>query len=202
MFKDKFQLTEPCEEKVSIISKVTSEDFWKNLRPGVYNEGLITFCDTENYGWNTLSEWTEIIGPKVLPVAFNPWGEVFIISFNDEIEASVLFPQDKGTVKLGANPFVYFDAFLSDEKLTKSLLDTDRFERVKEKHGALGYGQCFILRPYESLGGNQDDIDAYDKGTATVIGAWSVKFREAALTSAFRPAIKRLRLLMAADAGR
>jgi len=163
MFAEKFTLTGEASNHNSILGRYTKDEIWKNLRAGSYNEGLLIICDEEKYGPSTLEEWSHLVGDQALPIAITAWGDVFCVSFTQK-RFLFLFAQENKVTDLGQSIIPFFDNLLVDEGLKRSLLDYDRYNQVKGRLGPLPYGSCYILKPYQILGGDQKALENYTIG--------------------------------------
>ena len=163
MFTDNFKLTENSDNQISILSEYTTDELWKDIPAGSYNDGLLIICDKEKYGVHTLEEWSHLVGEEALPVAITAWGDVFCVSFTQK-RFLFLFSQENQVTDLGQSIVPFFDNLLTDEGLRSSLLDYDRYSIIREELGPLPYGSCYILKPYQILGGDQTQPKNYTIG--------------------------------------
>ncbi len=167
MFTTDFNLDTPAEHETSILSKVLKSEPWCNVKAGIYNSGLLTICDNANYDFNTLKEWAAHVGDEALPIAFTAWGEVLCISFTNR-RFYWLFPQENGASDLGDAADEILNNLLRDEKLSSALLDLERFNNLKENLPSLKYGECYIVKPYQMLGGDEKNPTNYKTGDVGV----------------------------------
>ena len=163
MFTDTFNLTEKASNPSSILGRYVIDDSWKAIETGSYNDGLLIICDDDKYGFHTLEEWSHLVGDEALPLAMNAWGEVFCISITKRC-LLFLFPQENRTIELGQSITPYLDNLLVDAKLKNTLLDYERYLPVKNHLGPLPYGSCYILKPYQVLGGDESNPENYSIG--------------------------------------
>tara|TARA_R110001599_G_scaffold299716_1_gene504766 strand:+ start:75 stop:620 length:546 start_codon:yes stop_codon:yes gene_type:complete len=160
MFNNEFTLTGKSPNPVSIISKASNLSDGENILAGVYDHGLITICDNSRFDFSTLKDWSAHIGEEALPLAYTAWGEVFCISYSHK-KLYWLFPIENGASDLGSSAFSILDNIKTDQKLASSLLDIERYKELSSMLPSLNYGECYILKPLQILGGNEQDPSAY-----------------------------------------
>lgn len=166
MFLDRFKQTESTDGD-SIISRIATVDALKELAPGVYNDGLFTVCDNRTFSDETLAEWSHLIGERTYPLGYSAWGDVYCVSMTHK-RTYWLYPQLDKAVDTGQNVSSILDNLLEDDALANELLERDRFNRLRPSLPKLAYGQCYILKPYEKLGGDPSDASAYKAGDVQI----------------------------------
>lgn len=167
MFQSDFKLDIAADHEISILSKVLKNEPWSQVKAGVYNDGLLTVCDNANFDFQTLEEWSEHVGEEALPVAYTAWGEVLCISYSRK-RFYWLFPQENGASDLGDGATEILDGLMQNPKLSSSLLDLPRFNKLRKSLPDIKYGECYILQPYQMLGGDETDPSLYKTGNVKV----------------------------------
>lgn len=164
---EEFVITAAQEGKQSIAQTIINNGPLASAKPGVYNNGLLTICAEGDFDFDTLSEWSSLVGERALPIAFNAWGDVFCASYSQE-RFLLLMPQENGIVDLGQSLNSFYESMPKSPELRESFLQFDLFQKVRPVIGELPYGSCYILKPYQILGGDPDSVSSYMVGHVAV----------------------------------
>jgi hypothetical protein len=122
------------------------------ILPGVYGSGLITLLD-EDISRSLLAEWTWLVPRSSAPFAVTGFGDVFFLDsgcgvyFLDVQAAHVEF--------VDASASWAINEFLAQPTIVEKVLRGSQLEALVAAHRAIRYGEVFILRPWEVLGGNR-----------------------------------------------
>lgn len=132
--------------------------------PGVYGRGLITFLD-EGASSTLFTEWVWLVPQTSLPFAITGFGDVFFfdpghgVYFLEVQAAHIEFVDAKASWAI--------NEFLAQSAIVEKVLRRSQLEQIVAAHRAIHYGEIFILRPWEVLGG-QREKGPYDIGKVDV----------------------------------
>lgn len=158
-FEERFKITEAVEGR-AIFSGFSKERRWADIKPGVYDDGLLTVCG-ESYKKFQLHSWEWLLGEKCMLMAFLAWGDFICVSFKER-KFYLVISQEGGKVCLGDNLESVFDYNLAAEIFFEKILLPDKFSEVCKAVGPLKYGECFVHDPWICLG-NEEEIQNYDR---------------------------------------
>ena len=154
IFEEMFERTDVIEGDTSF-SSIALEQRWRNISPGVYNNGLLTICNND-LPKNTLDNWTWLTGQNSLILGYLAWGDYIYISFDDK-KIYLVICQEGGKVCLGDNLESVFDYNLCNHNFLENVVLIQKFQLMQEKLGALKYGSCYVHQPYLMIGEEEDD---------------------------------------------
>ncbi|MGP4842945.1 T6SS immunity protein Tdi1 domain-containing protein [Marinobacter sp. 1Y8] len=162
-FADYFKMSEISQSSETTFqaSSFLKEEY-SYVKAGVYNGGLLTICDSQNFDEVTLNDWEWLVGKNSLIIGYLAWGDFICASLEHESFYLVLV-QEKHLVSLGNLLKGVFDVNLIDSGFRRELMWEDKFDTLKEKLGELSYGECFVPEPWPMLGG-KERLEDYKKG--------------------------------------
>ena len=152
-----FKLTTPSEGMSMVTTLLPAVE----LSPGIYDEGLLTVLDSE-LAMNLAREWQWLIQDDARPIAATGFGDFFF--FSEKHQAAYFIQVQKGKCTFVDRSIdVFFNDFLCIEGVRKEVLSQERMSAVAAHAGALEYGQCYIAKPWECIGGS-GKVDTFGKG--------------------------------------
>lgn len=134
------------------------------IRPGVYGRGLITILD-DAFARPLLTEWVWLVSSSSIPFAVTGFGDVFI--FDHENGVRFLEVQAAHLEFVDFNASWVVSEFIARPEVVEKVLRATNFEALVTAHRAIRYGEVFILRPWEMLGGDRRSC-LYDIGKLSV----------------------------------
>lgn len=147
------------ESKYLITQQANSEFVLPELgvEAGCYNDGLIQLVDKE-YSLNIdLTNWYLLCNLKneFQPICFTGFGFLFLYyALSDSVW--FLNTDDCSLTNIGIKPKEFLNGFLVFPSVVENTLAAPMFEQVcRKKSQTLNFGQCFILKPYIFLGGEE-----------------------------------------------
>jgi hypothetical protein len=97
-----------------------------------------------------------------VPFVFTAFGDLFL--FNSKSKLVSLFePQYSRLTEIEIDLKEFFEGFLCNDGIINDLIKKDYVSKVLDRSYQLSYGECYILKPWGLLGGN-DAPDNYEKG--------------------------------------
>jgi hypothetical protein len=132
---------------------------------GVYNEGEITLL-ADSFGLDGFSSWPREFWQGRSPLAVTAFGDFFFWS-REARQIDYLEVQRQKVIKAADDPSWFLEGLLTSQKIRAGLLREDLVKRVVARLGPLGYGKCFILEPWQMLGGS-DSPENYAVGDVEV----------------------------------
>jgi hypothetical protein len=162
-FEDLYKITDEIFNLKSMVSGFAIETRWKNLKTGVYNNGELTLCSVDSDEINILKNWEWFIGSNAKIILYTAWGD-FIYANYDKKEFFFVFSQKAIQENIGDSISGIFDGNLSDKDVIENILFLNKFNTVFNSFGGLKYGQCYILEPYQCLGGDETEFSNYKIG--------------------------------------
>ncbi|WP_354678215.1 T6SS immunity protein Tdi1 domain-containing protein [Cupriavidus plantarum] len=158
-FLERFSLAVPPDAEPNSISGSFG------IAAGMYAHGLISILD-KNLSISALSDWSQILGVSTVALASTAFGDVFFWSEND-LAIYYLEVQQGEAIRVGNNIAMFFEEFLTAENIINQVLRSDDFEKIRSKGEGLKYGECYIARPWQMLGGD-GDLESYQRGDLDV----------------------------------
>lgn len=158
-FIEKYKVT-CAAEGVSTFAPFSKEARWTDIKPGVYNKGLITICNN-SYDDSTLDAWEWLIGKNCLIVGYLAWGDFIYISF-DKKEFYIMLAQEQQNLCIGDNLESVFDYNLAADNFYEKIMLPDKFHEISSVLGELSFGECYVHEPWVALG-NKELISNYKK---------------------------------------
>ena len=140
-FQDSFSISEPVQPRLE-----RGAGIWA----GAYDAGLVSVLPKGKQ--ELLDEWRWLVPQDAEPVALTGFGDVFYRS------GGALHFLD---VQRGHTEFVdrdetwFFEEFLTNPEIRSSVLREPLFKELTRRHGGLRYRQCFVLEPWQLLGGQE-----------------------------------------------
>lgn len=159
-FKDSLQMTDACRSSDSKNGSSTLLD----LVPGTYGQGLISIL-ADSHGQGLLNNWVGSLhgSGSLVPIMYTGFGDVIVK--NREDSALYFLETQRGHMEFLDRDLKWMlDEFLLLPNIRETVLKQSKLTRLVNSHGALTYGQIFILQPWEMMGGDPDDLDSYTKG--------------------------------------
>ena len=141
-FLESYRLSSP-EPKLSAIASLKGDE---NIMTGVYENGLLVFCDVENRLNFSFEHWSQLIIPDDILLCYTGFGDFFFWSI---AEKAIYFVE----VQRGTKEFIdddidwFLNDFLTNEDIRSDVLKDDKFTEIVERNSPLSYGECFILEP-------------------------------------------------------
>lgn len=160
-FERSFTLSDPAPQVESLFSKYALAEKWSNIRAGVYNNGLLTFCDSTNYSFDTLKPYEELVGIDALPAAYTAFGDVFCMCPAYRTY-QLLYPASFEVINIGGRFSWFLDRFMCDDELQEELLEGSRFGKACLEHGPLSYGAFYNCHE------PQDWLPGSSRGTSVI----------------------------------
>lgn len=144
VFSDCYKTTESVEEKKPI----------ESIPPlGVYDNGLITFMG-EKFSEQIWSNWSSKYSNDYIPFASSAFGELFL--FNSRSKAIEHFcPQTEHFEFIDSDTAWVINEFPSMSEVKLDVLKSNLVDAIIQNAGKLTYGNCFILQPWQRLGGKE-----------------------------------------------
>ena len=149
-------------------SRSAMNDVFENLPEldaGVYNDGEITLV-ADSYDLDAFASWPEAFWENRFPLATTAFGDFFLWSRNTR-QIEYLELQRQTLLKATQDPAWFLEGFLAGETVRKGLLREPLVKTLVARLGGLTYGKCFILEPWQMLGG-VDVPENYTVGDAGV----------------------------------
>lgn len=147
-FIESYSLTYP----ESTLSSVTSIQGGENIPSGVFDNGLLIVCDIENKINFSPEHWNQLIAIDDILLCYTGFGDFFFWSVVDK---AVYFVE----VQRGTKEFIdddigwFLNDFLTNTDIKNDVLKEDKFMEIVKRNSPLNYGECFVLEPWEMLGG-------------------------------------------------
>jgi len=131
---------------------------------GTYGNGILTILDVAT-SKTLLQSWGEILGSGLVPLATTGFGDVF--AWDAAKGVCFLEVQRADSEPIGPDLQRFLRDFLGNPKIAEAVLKESKFQQLVQLKGALQYGQCFILEPWQMLGG-VDKLENYSIGQSAV----------------------------------
>jgi hypothetical protein len=141
------------------LSTLAGERFLSVLA-GSYDDGLLTLID-KNMASELLDEWQWLVPYDALPFAATAFGDIFIFSSTRGVQ--FLECQSAHLEFVDADPAWVLDEFIAQSSIVERVLRQPMFEALVNTKRRLHYGETFILKPWEMLGG-QRLVSSYEIG--------------------------------------
>jgi hypothetical protein len=119
---------------------------------GSYGGGLLTLIDRK-LASELLDEWQWLVPHDALPIAATAFGDVFIFSSAQGVQ--FLECQSAHLEFVDADPAWVLDEFIAQSSIVEKVLRQPMFEALAKTKRRLRYGEAFILKPWEMLGGQR-----------------------------------------------
>ncbi len=161
-FIESYNLSSP----ISVLSTVASLKSDENIISGVYENGLIFICDIENnLGFNA-KYWSQFISDGDILLCYTGFGDFFYWSIT---EKTINFVEvQRGTKEFIDDDISWFlNDFLTNVDIKNDVLKENKFIEIVDQNSPLNYGECFVLEPWEMLGG-KDVIKNYKKANFSI----------------------------------
>lgn len=130
------------------------------IEPGVYGRGLVTILD-EASSQSLLSQWSWLVPNSSVPFALTGFGDVFFLE--PDKGAHFLEVQVANVEFIDSDAVWVVNEFLAQPTIIEKVLRRAQLEVLVETQRAIRYGEVFILRPWELLGGDRQTA-LYDIG--------------------------------------
>jgi hypothetical protein len=132
--------------------------------PGVYGNGVLTIVE-RNASKRLLTEWSWLLPSGSAAVATTGFGDVFYVDENQDVY--FLEVQIAHVEFIDSDPLWVINEFMRKPSVSENVLRAPQLASQVASQRQLGYGECFILRPWELLGGDQN-AGPYDIGKVDV----------------------------------
>ncbi len=149
-----------------ILSAITSLNNTENIQSAVYNNGLLVICDVDNKLSFSAEYWRKLMAPNDILLCYTGFGDFFFWSI---AEKAVYFVE----VQRGKKEFIddditwFLNDFLTNIDIRRDVLKENKFNKIIKHNSALNYGECFVLEPWEMLGG-KDLVQNYKKSNFSI----------------------------------
>lgn len=135
------------------------------ISPGTYSSGAITVVD-KVLSSALLKSWRWLLGGDAVGLAATAVGDLFFWSEKHRAVFYLETQRGQSTFVDSSSEF-FFNEFIVQNGVQESVLRTDFLEALRNKHGKLKYGECYIAEPWLRSGGS-GDIATYAKGDLAV----------------------------------
>jgi len=149
-------------------SRSAMNDVFDNLPEvdaGVYNNGEISLL-ADSYDIDAFASWPRFFWENRSPLAITAFGDFFVWS-RDTRQIDYLEVQRQTLLKATHDPVWFLEGFLTGSTVRRGLLREGLVKTLVARLGGLTYGKCFILEPWQMLGG-ADAPENYTVGDARV----------------------------------
>lgn len=134
------------------------------IMPGVYGSGLITLLD-DDISKSLFAEWSWLVPRFSAPFAVTGFGDVF---FLDPSHGVHFFEVQAAHIEfVDSNASWAINEFLAQPTIVERVLRRTQLEALIAVHRSIRYGEVFILKPWEILGGDRRTCP-YDIGKVDV----------------------------------
>lgn len=149
-FRSIFRLTERfAEGSRSALNNAFPQ--LSEVTAGVYNEGEITLL-ADSFDLDGFASWPRPFLQDRSAVAVTAFGDCFCWH-TETRQIDYLEVQRQKLIKAADDPDWFMDGLLTSPKIRAELLREDLVRRLVARLGPLSYGKCFILEPWQMLGG-------------------------------------------------
>jgi len=136
----------------STLSAVTSLKGDQNILSGVYENGLLFVCDVENKLNFSTEHWRQLIPVNNILLCYTGFGDYFYWS---STEKAIYFVEVQRETKEFIDNDIswFFNDVLTNTDIKNDVLKENQFIEIAKQNSPLKYGECFVLEPWEMLGG-------------------------------------------------
>jgi|SRR3990172_4677931 len=165
MFEKRFTLTSAPETKSRSAIGLLRDVNRAIPPPGMYNDGLLAVLD-ESTSRNLLGAWRWLVGPDCTALMTTGFGDVY---YWDETKGTIYFLN----VQYAVTDFVdrsiawVLDHFFAIPDIREAVFRANLFEDLVKRQRPLIYHECFILTPWQMLGGDEA-VDEFEIGKCSV----------------------------------
>jgi hypothetical protein len=151
--------TEPPRAFFDSLEASVDEDLvalWQQDGWACYSGGL--FWTVNPQGFSELAKDWNIVPPLALVFGRNAFGDLFLLQEGEVFRLAVQWNRLMG---LGPSTYIFLNSTIKEPSLQESLLQKKLFKAVHKRLGNLAVDECYGLFPALSLGGNDEDPNAY-----------------------------------------
>lgn len=130
------------------------------LPAGVFSNGLLTILSKAD-ATTSLRSWSWLIPSHSIAIATTGLGDVFF--FNKKMGICFLEVQRASYEPIDPDIEWFLDNFLDNSDIRRDVLREPLVMKLIEELGPLRYGECFILEPWQCLGGIET-IKSFSRG--------------------------------------
>ena len=144
-FEDYYVVDIPAPDKFIFDDQV-------KVQAGVYNDGLITLIAHDYLALIDFPKNETAFTKGLVPFAYSAFGDIFLLDTKSNL---TLFyqPQFDSYSEIGVGLDAFFNRFLVDSGIREGILRETYIQSVDDVVSIKKYGDCFILQPWQMLGG-------------------------------------------------
>jgi hypothetical protein len=148
-FASEFPLAGPALEEAPALQSVLGKDI-AIPKPGLYAGGEVAVLTVSSK--DLLQAWPEEIR-VCTPLLATAFGDLFV--WSRAMGCVTFLETQTGDLEpIDADARWFLDEFLTKPEIRERVLHRERLKSVSERCGALGWLECYVLEPWESMGGN------------------------------------------------
>ena len=168
MLLEGFDIRYKLTERYAVGSRSALNDACETLPellPGVYNSGELTLL-ADSFDLDGFATWPDAFWKDRSPLAITVLGDFFVWTHRTRRVEFVEVQRQK-VMRAADDPGWFLETLLTSSKIRTELLRVELIAKLVERMGPLSYAKCFILQPWQMLGG-RESLEYFDIGDVEV----------------------------------